>query len=64
MSDRIHIKGLRLVTRVGVPDEERALPQSVAVNVAITLDKSYKGLHDRIEDTRPGTVMRTFREKE
>jgi len=51
MSDRIHIKGLRLVTRVGVPDEERVLPQSVAVNVAITLDKSFKGFHDRIEDT-------------
>ena len=25
MSDRIRITGLRLVTRIGVPDEERAL---------------------------------------
>jgi len=51
MSDNIHIKGLRLVTRVGVPDEERALPQSVAVNVTITLSKSFKGFDDRIEHT-------------
>ncbi len=51
MSDRIRITGLRLVTRIGVPDEERALPQSVAVNVAITLTKSFKGFDDRIEHT-------------
>ncbi len=51
MSDRIQIKGLRLVTRVGVPDEERALPQSVAANVSITLARSFKGFDDRIEHT-------------
>ena len=51
MSDRIQIKGLRLVTRVGVPDEERALPQSVATNVSITLSKSFKGFDDRIQHT-------------
>ncbi len=51
MSDRIHIKGLRVVTRVGVPDEERALPQSLAVNASITLRKSFKGFDDRIEHT-------------
>jgi len=51
MSDRIHIKGLRVVTRVGVPEEERALPQSVSVNAAITLRRSFKGFGDRIEDT-------------
>lgn len=51
MSDRIRITGLRLVTRIGVPDEERALPQSVAVNVSITLTKSFKGFDDRIEHT-------------
>lgn len=51
MSDRIQIKGLRLVTRVGVPNEERALPQSVAANVSITLARSFKGFDDRIEHT-------------
>ena len=51
MSDHIQIKGLRLVTRVGVPESERAIPQSVAVNVMITLSKSFKGFDDRIEHT-------------
>lgn len=51
MSDRIQIKGLRLVTRVGVPDEERALPQSVAANVSIALSESSGGFGDRIERT-------------
>jgi dihydroneopterin aldolase len=51
MSDRIHIRGLRLVTRVGVPEEERALPQCVAANLAITLTKSFRGIADRLEDT-------------
>lgn len=51
MSDRIQIKGLRLVTTVGVPEEERSRPQSVAVNASITLAKSFKGFHDRIDET-------------
>ncbi|MEM7601048.1 MAG: dihydroneopterin aldolase [Verrucomicrobiota bacterium] len=51
MSDLIHIKGLRLVTTVGVPDEERARPQTVAVNVSITLAKSFKGFDDQLEHT-------------
>lgn len=51
MSDSIHIKGLRLVTKVGVPDEERARVQSVEVNVSITLKKSFKGFDDRIDHT-------------
>jgi len=51
MSDSIHIKGLRLVTTIGVPDEERAVPQSVAVNVAISLSDSFKGFDDKIEHT-------------
>lgn len=51
MSDHIQIKGLRLVTRVGVPDEERAIPQSVSVNVIITLARSFKGFDDCIEHT-------------
>lgn len=51
MSDSIHITGLRLVTTVGVPEEERAAPQSVAVNVAITLSESFEGFDDRLERT-------------
>ena len=51
MSDSIHIKGLRLSTRVGVPEEERATAQSVAVTASITLSKSFKGFDDCIEHT-------------
>lgn len=51
MSDHIRIRGLRLVTRIGVPDEERARPQSVVAHVSITLSKSFKGFDDRIEHT-------------
>jgi len=51
MSDRIQIKGLRLVTAVGVPDEERSRPQSVSVSLSITLAKSFKGFRDRIDET-------------
>lgn len=51
MSDSINIKGLRLVTTIGVPDEERAAPQSVAVNVKISLSHSFKGFDDEIEHT-------------
>lgn len=51
MSDSINIKGLRLVTTIGVPDEERASPQSLAVNVKISLSHSFKGFDDKIEHT-------------
>lgn len=51
MSDHININGLRLVTTVGVPAEERARPQTVAVNVSITLAKSFKGFDDRLDHT-------------
>ena len=51
MSDSIHIKGLRLSTHVGVPDEERKTAQSVAVSASITLSKSFKGFDDCIEQT-------------
>lgn len=51
MSDHININGLRLTTTVGVDDSERALPQSVRVNLSITPKKSFRGLSDEIENT-------------
>ena len=50
-SDRIHIKGLKLETRIGVPDVERAEPQTVAVNLTIKPDCPLAGLDDNIEKT-------------
>lgn len=51
MSDRIHIKELVLPTVVGVPDEERSLPQSVSVNVSFDLARSIRGIKDDLEQT-------------
>jgi FolB domain-containing protein len=51
MSDHINIKGLRLVTTIGVPEEERAIPQSVEVNVAIALSNIVGGVDDRLDLT-------------
>ena len=51
MSDRIPIKGLLLPTVIGVPPEERALPQTVRVNVAMTLEQSNRGREDDLSGT-------------
>ncbi|MCB1078701.1 MAG: dihydroneopterin aldolase [Verrucomicrobiae bacterium] len=50
-ADRIRIRGLRLATRVGVPDEERAAPQTVAVDVEIVPATPLSGLGDDIGKT-------------
>lgn len=49
--DRIVIRGLRLDTRVGVPDEERAVAQTVAVDVEIVPESALSGLGDEIGRT-------------
>lgn len=51
MSDHINISGLRLVTTIGVPEEERSRPQTVSANISITLSKSFKEFDDSIEHT-------------
>lgn len=49
--DRIRIQGLRVSTRVGVPDEERAEPQTVAVDVTLVPTTDLSGLGDEIGRT-------------
>lgn len=49
--DTIEIQGLKLVTRVGVPDAERANPQEVAVDVTLWPETELSGLGDDIERT-------------
>lgn len=51
MSDKIFIKGLRLVSRIGVPEEEREIPQSLAVDVRISLARSLAGIGDSLDQT-------------
>lgn len=49
--DRITIRDLRVETRVGVTDEERARPQSVVVGIEIEADLSAAGVSDELDDT-------------
>jgi FolB domain-containing protein len=49
--DRIEIRGLRLVVRVGVPAEERALPQPVELDIDLEVDLSAAALSDDVADT-------------
>lgn len=50
MSDQIIIKGLRLQTRIGVPEEERATPQELRAHLTMNVPSFPK------EDTISGTV--------
>ena len=47
----IHIENLWVWTRVGVPDEERAEPQQVAICVTMMPERAMAGLGDVIEKT-------------
>lgn len=47
----IHIEGLRVPTRVGVPDEERATAQDVAICVTMVPERAMVGLGDTIGKT-------------
>ncbi|MES2572750.1 MAG: dihydroneopterin aldolase [Verrucomicrobiota bacterium] len=49
--DRIHIEALELSTRIGVPEEERATPQRLTVNLTLEPLRDFSGLADRIENT-------------
>lgn len=49
--DKIEIKGLKLVSRVGVSDEERADAQELLVNVVIRPAMPLQGLADDIGQT-------------
>jgi len=51
MGDRILIEGLELSSRIGVPDEERAEPQRLTVNLVLHPSREFEGLEDRIENT-------------
>ncbi len=49
--DRISIRDLRVETRVGVSDQERGFPQTIAINVDIAADLSRAGTSDDLSDT-------------
>ncbi|WP_226895685.1 dihydroneopterin aldolase [Luteolibacter marinus] len=50
-SHQIEIRGLRVATRIGVPDEERASAQEVKVDVRITVATGFAEMDDQIGRT-------------
>lgn len=51
MPDLIHIEQLELLARLGVPDDERATPQRLALNLTLEPANDFRALGDRIENT-------------
>ena len=49
--DRIHIEQLEISARIGVPEDERATPQRLAVSISFWLHQEASGLADKIENT-------------
>jgi dihydroneopterin aldolase len=51
MSDRITLRGMQLMGRHGVSDEERAAPQPFEVDLVLRLDLSKPAASDDLADT-------------
>jgi dihydroneopterin aldolase len=49
--DRIKIRGLTVVANIGVPEEERAMPQRLSLNVTLIPRNALTGLGDQIQGT-------------
>lgn len=49
--DTVEIRRLMLTTHIGVPDEERADPQTLLVTVRMTPCGGFEGMHDEIRNT-------------
>lgn len=49
--DHIEIRRLQVSTRIGVPDEERAAPQTLSVTVRMVPGQNFDGLADDIART-------------
>ena len=50
-SDRIHIEQLEISTRVGVLEEERAVPQRLTVSISLWPCRETRDLGDKIDNT-------------
>lgn len=51
MTDVIRISGLRVSTRIGVGEEERAQPRPIVIDVDIRTDTGPAGKSDNLADT-------------
>ena len=51
MKDTIIIKGLEVPLHIGVPDEERANPQTLKLHLELVPENDFSNLEDAIENT-------------
>jgi len=51
MPDEIHIEALEVRSRIGVPEEERAVPQRLTITLTLEPKADFRALDDRIEGT-------------
>ena len=51
MSDRITLRGMQFIGRIGVTDGERAEPQPIEVDLVVRLDLSRPAASDDLADT-------------
>lgn len=49
--DTIHVRGLRVLARIGVPDDERAVPQELSIDLVLEPARGFDGLGDEIGAT-------------
>lgn len=47
----IHVRGLEIETRIGVPDDERAAPQTLKVDLEITPPLDFDAMDDEVGRT-------------
>lgn len=51
LGDEIEIRRLAVQTHIGVPDEERANPQTLWITIRMRPSQGFRGLHDKVENT-------------
>lgn len=51
MGDEIEIRRLAVKTHIGVPDEERAEPQTLWITVRMRPSQGFRGLNDKVGNT-------------
>ncbi|MCA1963674.1 MAG: dihydroneopterin aldolase [Prosthecobacter sp.] len=50
-ADSIHLRGLDLPTRIGVPEEERAAWQTLQANICLELEQRFEAMADDLSAT-------------
>ncbi len=49
--DEIEIRRLAVQTHIGVPDDERAEPQTLWITIRMRPSQGFRGLHDKVDNT-------------